>query len=157
MKIRPSEWEKIIANETTYKGLISKIYKLFIQLNTRKTNNPTIKWGKELNRHFSKEAMKWSEVKLLSRAWFFATPWTVTYQSPLSMGFSRQEYWSGLPFPSPGDLADPGIEPGSPAFQADALTSELPGKPPKDYNLFFSVIPGVWQRGKASIHLIKIC
>ena len=44
------------------------------------------------------------------------------------MGFSRQEYWSGLPFPSPGDLSDPGIEPGSPAFQADALTSEPPGK-----------------------------
>ena len=58
VKRQPSEWEKIIANETTYKGLISKIYKLFIQLNTRKTNNPTIKWGKELNRHFSKEAMK---------------------------------------------------------------------------------------------------
>ena len=45
------------------------------------------------------------------------------------MGFSRQEYWSGLPFPSPGDLPNPGIEPGSPAFQADALTSEPPGKP----------------------------
>jgi len=45
------------------------------------------------------------------------------------MGFSRQEYWSGLPFPSPGDLPDPGIKPGSPAFQADALTSEPPGKP----------------------------
>ena len=45
------------------------------------------------------------------------------------MGFCRQEYWSGLPFPSPGDLPGPGIEPGSPAFQADALTSELPGKP----------------------------
>ena len=57
----------------------------------------------------------------------------VAYQAPLSMGFSRQEYWSqeywsGLPFPSPGDLPDPGIEPGSPAFQADALTSEPPGK-----------------------------
>ena len=50
-----SEWEKIIANETTDKGLISKIYKQFIQLNTRKTNNPIKKWGKELNRHFSKE------------------------------------------------------------------------------------------------------
>ena len=47
------------------------------------------------------------------------------------MGFSRQEYWSGLPFPSPGDLPDPGIEPGSPAFQADALTPEPPGKPTK--------------------------
>ena len=46
------------------------------------------------------------------------------------MGFSRQEYWSGLPFPSPGDLPDPGIEPGSPALEADALTSEPPGKPP---------------------------
>ena len=46
------------------------------------------------------------------------------------MGFSRQEYWSGLPFPSPGDLPDSGIEPGSPTLQADALTSEPPGKPP---------------------------
>ena len=47
----------------------------------------------------------------LSRVQLFATPWTVAYQAPLSMGFSRQEYWSGLPFPSPGDLPDPGIEP----------------------------------------------
>ena len=51
------------------------------------------------------------KVKLVSRAQLFATPWTVTYQAPLSMGFSRQEYWSGLPFPSPGDLPDAGIEP----------------------------------------------
>ena len=58
------------------------------------------------------------------------TPWTVAYQASLSMGFSRQEYWSGLPFPSPGDLPDPGIEPGSPALQADALPSEPPGKSP---------------------------
>ena len=50
-------------------------------------------------------------------------------QAPPSMGFSRQEYWSGLPFPSPGDLPNPGIEPGSPTLQADALTSEAPGKP----------------------------
>ena len=56
-------------------------------------------------------------------------PWTVAHQSSLSMGFSRQEYWSGLPFPSPGELPDPGIEPGSPALQADALPSEPPGKP----------------------------
>ena len=59
----------------------------------------------------------------------FATPWTVAHQDPPSMGFSRQEYWSGLPFPSPGDLPDPGIEPRSPALQADALTSEPQGKP----------------------------
>ena len=51
------------------------------------------------------------------------------YRPPLSMGFSRQERWSGLPFPSPGDLPNPGIEPGSPALQADTLSSEPPGKP----------------------------
>ena len=55
------------------------------------------------------------------------TPWTVARQAPLSMGLSRQEYWSGLPFPFPGDLPNPGIEPGSPAWQADALSSEPPG------------------------------
>ena len=64
----------------------------------------------------------------LSRVWLFATPWTVAYQAPPSMGSSRQEDWSGLPFPSPGDLTNPGIELGSPALQADALPSELPGK-----------------------------
>ena len=58
-----------------------------------------------------------------------ATPWTVAHEVPLSMGFSRQEYWSGLPFPSPGDLPDPGIEPMSPALQADSLPTELGGKP----------------------------
>ena len=57
-----------------------------------------------------------SEVKSLSRVGLFATPWTIAYQAPLSMGFSRQEYWSGLPFPSPGDLPDPGIKPGSPTL-----------------------------------------
>jgi len=56
------------------------------------------------------------------------TPWTVAHQAPPSIGFSKQEYWSGLPFPSPGDLSDPGIEPVSPEFQTDALTSEPPGK-----------------------------
>ena len=57
-------------------------------------------------------------------------PQTVAHQAPLSMGFPRQEYWSGLPFPSPGDLPDPGIKPGSPTLQADSLPSEPPGKPP---------------------------
>ena len=68
------------------------------------------------------------KVKSLSRVRLFATSWTVAYQAPPSVGFSRQEYWSGLPFPSPGDLPNPGIEPGSPALQADALPSEPPGK-----------------------------
>ena len=63
----------------------------------------------------------------LSRVRLFATLWTVACQSSPSMGFSRQKYRSGLPFPSPGDLADPGIEPRSPALRADALPSEPPG------------------------------
>ena len=53
------------------------------------------------------------------------TPWTGAHQAPRSMGFSRQEYWSGLPFPSSGDLLDPGIEPGFPALQADSLPTKL--------------------------------
>ena len=66
---------------------------------------------------------------LLSRVLLFVTPWTVAHQAPPSMGFSRQEYWSWLLFPSPGDIPNPGIEPRSPALQADALTSEPPGSP----------------------------
>ena len=69
------------------------------------------------------------EVKSLSRVRLFVTPWTVAYQAPQSVEFSRQENWSGLPFPSPGYLPSPGIEPGSPALQADALPPEPPGKP----------------------------
>ena len=69
------------------------------------------------------------KVRSLSRVRLFATSWTVAHQASLSMGFSRHEYWSGLPFPSPGDLPNPGIEPGSPALWADTLPSEPPGKP----------------------------
>ena len=58
----------------------------------------------------------------------FAGSWTVACQAPLSMGFSRQEHWNGLPFPSPEDLPDPGTEPGSPTLQADSFLSEPPGK-----------------------------
>ena len=65
-----------------------------------------------------------SEVKFLSRIQLFVTPWTVANQAPRPMGFSRQEYWSGWPFPSPGDLPDSGIEPGYPALQTDTLPSE---------------------------------
>ena len=59
------------------------------------------------------------KVKSIGRVQLFATPWTVAYQAPPSIGLSRQEYWSGLPFPSPGDLPKPGIKPRSPALQAD--------------------------------------
>ena len=69
------------------------------------------------------------KVKLLSHVRLSATPLTVAYQASLSMGFSRQECWSGLPFLSPGDLSDPGIEPGSHALRAGTLPSEAPGKP----------------------------
>ena len=67
------------------------------------------------------------KVKSLSHVPLFVTPWTVARQAPPSMEFSRQGYWSGLPFPSPGDLPDPGIEPWSPALQVDTLPSEPPG------------------------------
>ena len=63
------------------------------------------------------------KVKSLSRVRLFATPWTVAYQAPPSVELSRQEYWSGLPFPSSEDLPNPGIKPGSPALQADSLPS----------------------------------
>ena len=80
----------------------------------------------------------WSEVKSLSHVQFFETPWTVAYQAPQSMEFSRQEYWSGLPLPSPGDLPNPGIKPRSPTLQADALPLEPRGKPGNSYIVVFS-------------------
>ena len=67
-------------------------------------------------------------VLLLSRVWLFTTPWTVARQAPLSMGFSRQEDWSGFPCPPPGDLPNPGMELRSPTLQEDSLPTELPGK-----------------------------
>ena len=75
------------------------------------------------------------KVKSLSRVRLFVTPWTEAHQAPRYMGFSRQEYSSVLPFPSPGDLPDPEIEPRSPALQADALTSEPPRKPLFPYQI----------------------
>ena len=68
------------------------------------------------------------KVKSLSHVRLFVTPWTVAHEAPISIEFSRQEYWSELPFSSPGDLPDPGIEPGSSVLQADTLPSELPGQ-----------------------------
>ena len=69
---------------------------------------------------------RYKKVESLCGVPLFVTPWTVAYQAPLSMGFSSQDHWSGLPFPSPGDLPDPGIEPRSPALQTGALPSEPP-------------------------------
>ena len=91
-------------------------------------------------------------MKSLSCVRLFVTPWTVAYQAPPSMGFSRQEYWSRLPFLSPGDLPNPGIEPRCPTFQADALTSEPPGKPHELYSPWNS--PGK-NTGMGSISLLQ--
>ena len=73
--------------------------------------------------------VKQVEVKLLSCVRLSVTPGTVACQAPLSMRFSKQEYWRGLPFPSPGDLPNPGIKPRSPALQVDSFAAEPPGKP----------------------------
>ena len=74
--------------------------------------------------------------QLLSHVQLFATPWTVAHQAPLSRGFSRQEYWNGLPFPSPGGLSNPGMKSQSPALQAVSLLSEPPEKPkPKRHTI----------------------
>ena len=69
-----------------------------------------------IRKHKSFQQRLGMKVKSLSRVQLFVTPWTVAYQDPLSMGFSRQEYWSGVPFPSPGDAPDPRIEPESPSL-----------------------------------------
>ena len=93
-------------------------------------------------------------MKPLSRVGLFATPWTVAYQAPLSMGLSRQEYWSGLPFPSPGELPSPGIEPESPTWQADGLPTEPPGKPnfPKVKGKVTQVCPALCDPMDYTVH-----
>ena len=89
----------------------------------------TIKDRKGMNQTKAENIKKMKvKVKSLSHVQLFATPWTVAHQAPPSKGFSRQEYWSGSPFPSPGDLPDPGIEPKSPTLQADSLSAEPQGK-----------------------------
>ena len=76
------------------------------------------------------------KVKSLRRVQLFATPWTVACQAPPSMGLSRQEYWSGLPFPSPRDLPNVEIQPRSPALQTDSLPFELPGNPKGEFTVY---------------------
>ena len=91
-------------------------------------------------------------MKQLSRVLLFPTPWTVAYHVPPSMGFSRLEYWSGLPFPSQGDLSDSEIKPRSPALEADALASEPPGKHHELYSPWNS--PGQ-NAGVGSLSLLQ--
>ena len=92
------------------------------------------------------------KVKSLSHVRILATSWTAAYKAPLSTGFPRQEYWSGLPLPSPGDLPDLGIKPESPELQADSLPTDAPRKPkkkPKKNPLRrFKDIPLGWNSGR---------
>ena len=108
-------------------------------------------WGIKLHSNIYAETglfyqwiFKWKKV-LITCVQLFATPWTVDCQAPLSMEFSKQEYWSGLPFPTQGDLPDPWMDPRSPTLQADSLPSEPLGKPnckfsegsfPRDYFIY---------------------
>ena len=100
---------------------------------------------KNLNRQLGGDAPSQEKVKSLSHVRLFATPWTVAHQDPPSVGFSRQEYWSGLPFPSLGDLPNPEIEPESLALQTDALPSKPPGK------LYFGTQPKVGNFGQVTM------
>ena len=79
--------------------------------------------GSSVHGIFQARVLEWGAIAFSSHIQLFVTPKTVARQAPLSMGFSRREYWSGLPFPSPGDLPDSGIKPWSPALQADSLPS----------------------------------
>ena len=116
----PTDVGNLISDSSAFSKSSLNIWKFTVHV--------VLKPGLENFEHYF--ASMWSEVKSFSHVWLFATPWTVAYQAPPSMGSSRKECWSGLPFPSPGDLPKPGIEPRSPGLQADALLSEPPGKLP---------------------------
>ena len=102
-------WNHIHASEPSLSATFSEKYSQTLFSPGKSTGLPLCSHAREV------------KVKSLSRFWLFVTPRTVDNQAPLSMGFSRQEYWSGFPFPYPGDLPNPGIEPVSPTLQADAL------------------------------------
>ena len=101
---------------------------------------------------------KWQwcwKLKSLTYVQLFVTTWTVACQAPLSMEFSRQEYWYRLPYPPPGDFPNPGIEPTSPALQADSLPSESPGKPKKTGVGSLSLLQGIfltWGSTRGLLH-----
>ena len=115
-KTNKQQQQKLSTNHTLYEVYTNHWTKLRREETKRKKEFNLEAWGSE-------------PVKLLSCVRLLATLWTVAYQALSSMEFSRQECWSGLPFPSPGDLPNPGIKPRFPALQADAVPSEPPGKP----------------------------
>ena len=91
---------------------------------------------------------------MLSRAKLLMTPWTAAHPAPLSMRFFRQGYWSGLPFPAPGDLSNPGIKPRSPALQAESLPSEPPGKPKNIGVGCHSLLQGIFPTQGSNLGLL---
>ena len=120
-KLRETEGGTVVTRDGSVKQRWSTVNQRVYTFHCKMTKL----WGSKVQHHDCER----KKVKSLSRFQLFVTLWTAAYQAPPSMGFSRQEYWGGLPFPSPGDLPDPGIEPRSPASRADAVTSEPPGKP----------------------------
>ena len=114
-----------------------------------------IKWQRDMTPHLSSHGIAhllvekrnitiMCCVELLSHVWIFVTPWTVAHQASLSLGIHRQEYWSGLPCPSPGDLLNPGIKPRCPSLQAEPLLSEAQGKPKNIEVGNLSVLQGIF-------------
>ena len=102
----------------------NEIFKVLKVKNKQTNKKPPLTW----NGGFDKVILQKVKVLVAQSYPTLETPWTVAHQAPLFMEFSRQEYWSGLPFPSPRDLPNPGMEPGSPALQADSLPTEPSGK-----------------------------
>ena len=140
-------------------GIHLQTYKQLVQPNIKNKYNPRKKWAKDWNGYFSKEGLQIAvrcmercsasliilSLSLVAKSCpTLATTWTVACQASLSMGFSRQEYWGGLPFPSPGDLPHPGIEPRSPALQVDSLPAEPPGKPKNTGVGSLSLLQGIF-------------
>ena len=119
--------------ETTVRGTFDSICANSEKLNAAlfSLSWEHVRWATR-NFHHSAYGYMCVYVQWVSQVRLFATPWTAARQAPLSMEFSRQEYWSGLPCPSPGDLSNPGIKPGSSALQVDSLLSESLGKPVYD-------------------------
>ena len=135
MALRRPKVLRILVLDTTVsysdidRQIIAQIYTCFAKKGTK--SNEILGLPSKSEEYYFSIVTYWY---LLSHVWLFATLWTAACQVPLSMGFSRQEYWSGLPFPSPGDLLNTGIEPLSPSLQADSLYSEPPGKPTTTYH-----------------------
>ena len=142
----PRDWtqvSRIAGGRFTIWATREVLYMNYISINPEKQTNKQTKktdqapehmmWCHKPSSNFWWHKHSQSEIRKKVNSFIcvrlFATPWTVAYQAPQSMEFSRRDYWSGLPFSSPGDLPNPGIEPRSPALQAEVLLSEPPGKP----------------------------